>query len=84
MNSITLIGKIRGSLDAKTRIVEISRPDGDINIDPIRIPLRHWTKEEKTLLTTLKEGAYVIVRGRIDHDDKIGLYAIAEHISIIK
>ena len=84
MNSITLVGKIRGSLDAKTRLVEVNRPSGDSNIDPISIPLRHWTREEKTLLSTLKDGTVVIVRGRLDHDNKIGLYAVAEHISIIK
>lgn len=81
MNSVTLIGKLQNSIDARTRIVEIVRTDGD---GTIKIPLRHWTRDENTLLNTLKEGAYVMIRGRIDNDDKIGIYVVTEQISIIK
>ena len=80
MNTITLVGKMQDSLDAKTRLIELLRPEGD---GSIKIPLRHWTREENTLLTTLKVGALVMIRGRIDVDPKIGIYVVAELINII-
>ena len=81
MNSVTIIGKLQNSIDARTRIIEIIREDGD---GTIKVPLKHWTKDENTLLNTLKEGAYVMIRGRIEVDEKIGIYVVSEQISIIK
>ena len=82
MNFISLVGKLRDrKFDKKTRILETNRIDG---VDPIEVPVRYWTNDESNYLTSLKNGSLVIIRGRIDSDDKIGLFVVVERIEILK
>ena len=77
---ITLKGKIRSSLDSITRVIEVSRPESSETIDSLFIPCRYWTLTSNCLLTAIKEGTIVFVRGRIENDEKIGLYVLVETI----
>lgn len=81
MNLVVLKGRINSSIDSLTRIVEVSRPDSGEKINSLLIPCRYWTLSDNCLLTSIKEGTIVFIRGRIDSDDKIGLYIIVETIT---
>ena len=79
-----MFGRIQGSLDEKTRILEVNRPEGSENADNLMIPCRYWTLTPNCLLTSIKQGAAVTIRGRIENDEKIGFFVIVEQIVILR
>ena len=83
MNFVNLVGRLRGLLDEKTRLLEVNRPESSDTAENLFIPLRYWTLSKLCLLTAIKEGALVIIRGRIDKDDDIGFFVVVETISIV-
>ena len=84
MNYVSLVGHIKHKKDDKTRFLEVSRPESVDSADNMLVPCRYWTLDNNNLLTSLKEGLLVVIRGRIDVDDKIGAYVIVEQVLIIK
>ena len=84
MNYVSLVGRIKHKKDDKTRFLEVNRPESVDSADNLLVPCRYWTLDTNNLLTSLKEGQLVAIRGRIDIDDKIGVYVIVEQVVIIK
>ncbi len=84
MNFVSLVGRIQGFKDERTRLLEVARPESVNNSDNILIPCQYWTRDEHNLLTKLNQGSFIIVRGRIDNDDKLGMFIIVEQVTIIK
>lgn len=83
MNFVSLLGRIRGKKDEKTVLIEVSRPENDIEAENLFIPCRYWTQSNACLLTSLSEGTLIVVKGRLDQDKDIGMYVIVEEINII-
>lgn len=83
MNVVTLVGKVSKSLDEKTRFIEVINilSSDDKNL---LIPIRYWTNDSHNFFLTIELGKLLIVRGRIDNDDKIGLFVVAEQITVVK
>lgn len=84
MNFVSLLGRIQSALDGKTRILEVSRPEGGDNSHNLNIPCQYWTNDERNMFTALKEGTLIVVRGRIDYVEKHGFVVIAEQITVVK
>ena len=43
-----------------------------------KIPLLYWTRDVNNSLTRLKSGIFLVIRGRIEREEKIGLYILVE------
>ena len=48
------------------------------------IPLLFWSKSNNNSLTIKRRGSKVLIRGRIENDEKIGLYILVESIQTFK
>ena len=67
--------------DKRFRNIEYRSSDAISNVDHFfEIPLLHWTREENNVLTSLKRGTFVVIRGRIEYDESFGLYILVENI----
>lgn len=84
MNFVSLVGRLHQCYDEKTRCLEVTRPESVDNADNLMIPCRYWTLDGNNYLTSLKEGSLLALRGRIDCDDKIGMYVVVEQITLVK
>lgn len=84
MNFVSLLGRINGFKDSKTVLLEVARPESSNNVANLLIPCQYWTQDEHNLLTQLKPGTRVVVRGRIDQDEKNEMFIIVEQVTIIK
>ncbi len=84
MNTNLLVGKLQGAVDKSTRYIEVARPESEIDKNNLLIPLRYWTLDEHNALMSLKEGTLVAINGRLDHDEKIGLFVLVEQLNVIK
>ena len=83
MNFVALLGRIKGKKDEKTVLLEVNRPENSEDMDNLLIPCRYWTNSTSCLLTSLKEGTMLVIKGRLDQDKDIGTYVIVEEINII-
>ena len=84
MNYVSLVGRIKERRDDGIRFLEVNRPESVDSADNLLIPGRYWTMYNTNLLSSLKEGQLVAIRGRIDIDNKFGVYVIVEQVVIIK
>lgn len=48
------------------------------------IPCLYWSRDDDNLLTAIKEGTEIVLQGRIEYDDKIGLYVLVNIIQIVE
>ena len=48
------------------------------------IPLLFWSKTMNNSLTLKRRGSKVLIRGRIESDEKLGLYILVEYIQTFK
>ncbi len=84
MNYVSLVGRIKERRDDGIRFLEVNRPESVDSADNLLIPCRYWTMDNSNLLSSLKEGQLVAIRGRIDIDNTLGVYVIIEQVVIIK
>ena len=49
---------------------------------PFLIPLLYWTRDKDNILNRMKEKALIIIKGRIENDNDIGLYVLVESIHL--
>ena len=84
MTFVSLLGRVRESVDSTTRILEVSRPESSGDANNLHILCQYWTKDEHNMFTALKEGTLVVVRGRIDNDDKHGFIVVVEQVTVVK
>ncbi len=83
ISSVFVSGRIGKTIDTNFRYVLIERPlvdqKGRFIVDqiPVRMPYfasESWIKE--------KEGSFVVFKGRIERDEKLGLVIVIEHREI--
>lgn len=83
ISSIFVSGRVGKAIDKNFRYVLVERPlvdqEGKLQIDkiPVRMPYfasESWIKE--------KEGSFIVFKGRIECDEKLGLVIVIEHKEI--
>lgn len=84
MNTVTLVGRTSALLDERTLILDVARVTSSEDANNLKIPLRYWTNDSRNFLMTLGVGKLLVIRGRIDDDEKIGLFVVAEQVSVVK
>ena len=84
MNYVSLVGHVRKSEQKGMVLIEINRPTMDEDANNLFIPCRYWARGEHNLLTSLKEGTMIALRGRIDMDKDNNLFVTVENLTIIK
>lgn len=84
MNIVTFVGKLQGMHTDNMRILEVARPESVDSSNNLQILCKYWTNDACCALTSLKEGALVAIRGRIDSDEANGIHVIVEQLIVIK
>ena len=84
MNFVSLIGKLKGVDDNHYRYLEVARPDSATTAENLLIPCKYWTLDNSNLLTSLKEGTMLVIRGRIEQDSTIGVFVLVENVTVVK
>lgn len=49
-----------------------------------KIPLFHWTREKRTILTNLPDNSPVLIKGRVEANEEVGLYILVESIDCLR
>lgn len=84
ISDVFLTGRLGEAINNTVRIVEIDRmvPEhGKFIID--KIPVSYWSKEPRSRFMKLSSGTLVVIRGRIQIDEQIGLIIVAEQLAIL-
>lgn len=84
MNIVTLVGRLSKNIDEKTRLLSVSRVQSSEDVSNLEIPIRYWTNDTHNLLLSLDIGKLVVIRGRIDTDEKSHLLVVVEQVTIVK
>lgn len=84
MNFVSLVGKLHGPKKGTYRYIEVSRPYIDGTAENLEIPCQYWTHDEHNLFMSVKEGAMLVIRGRIDMNNAIGMFIIVEQFVLVK
>lgn len=67
--------------DNKYRHIEYRSTDALNDVERIfEIPLLFWTRMENNILNNLKKGTFVVIRGRVEMDENVGLYILVENV----
>ena len=67
--------------DKRFRHIEYRSTDALDNVERIfEVPLLFWTRIENNILNNLKKGTFVVIRGRVEKDENIGLYILVENV----
>jgi len=81
ISDVVLVGLTLENLERGFRYVDVRSTDILKEKTVIsKIPVLYWTKEDFTKLNKYKYGTKILVRGRIESDEEIGLYVLAESI----
>lgn len=84
ISDVFLTGRLTKVLDKTTRYVEIERliPDcGQFVVD--YIPVSFWNKEPNSHFMKLDEGTLIVLRGRIQSEERFGIIVIAEQLAVL-
>ena len=86
ISSIVLTGLLKEVREDNFRIIETRNsdalhPEKDIICN---IPLLYWTKDKSNPLNNAPIDTWVVIKGHLENDDKIGLYVLVESIHIGK
>ena len=84
ISDVFLTGRLGEAINNTVRIVEIDRmvPEhGKFIID--KIPVSNWSKEPRSRFMKISGGTLVVIRGRIQIDEQIGLIIVAEQLAIL-
>ena len=52
-------------------------------IKEYHIPLIYWTRDNNNQLCKMSEGTYLIVKGRVESSEEIGVYILVEEYQIL-
>lgn len=84
MNFVSLVGKLCGPNKGTYRSLEVSRPNIEGTAENLLIPCQYWTHDEHNIFMSAKEGTMLIIRGRIDMNDKVGMFIVVEQFTIVR
>ena len=85
ISNICLSGYLTAKIvEGKFRYINIDRtPIREREVTTDTIPLAYWNPSPNARMLHLKEGTLVMVTGRLERDDKVGLYVMCERIEYI-
>ena len=86
ISDIVLTGILKETFNKNFRYVETNGSDA---FDPSRnivskIPVLFWTRDDNNPLMNAKENVFVVIKGRLESTDEMGLYVLCETIHITK
>lgn len=86
INSVTLLGilKERDQNEEAIRYLAVERDykDSHGHFECDRLPLMYWTRDQKNVLFSLPEESLVVIRGRIETQNKIAII-IVESLNLV-
>ncbi|MGM9873742.1 MAG: hypothetical protein ACI31G_02325 [Bacilli bacterium] len=84
ISDVVLSGEILEKTDSAFRYIKSSQKRlSDGKELEYKIPLMYWSRDKSNLLTSIKEGTKVLIQGRIESDDEIGLYILVNILQIV-
>lgn len=86
LTNVVIYGQLGERIDNHFRYVIAKSIDSlHEKENTFKIPLTYWVKTPKgtNLLTIPEDGVKVIIRGRLDSNDKFPLYVVVETIEIV-
>lgn len=84
LTSVFMTGRIGKKIDNIFRNIEIERTSIFTNETILdEIPICGWQKSSKSHIMNIKDGTLIVVKGRIERDDKHGLYVVCEILQFL-
>lgn len=84
LSTICLSGSLEEKIDERFRYLEIERtPVRDTKPVIDRIPVAFWNPQPNSRLHRLNKGTLVLISGRLERDEVIGLYILCERLEYI-
>lgn len=85
ITNVCIAGRVAGFANDFTRYVEVERvaPDSHYNIITDLIPVAHFSKSSQNQFMRLKEGAFIIAKGRLEMIEGIGLSVVIEVFELL-
>lgn len=86
LSNVVLLGVLGDKINEKARYVKCKSIDSLHQKESLfDIPVIYWTNNNMSnLLLTPKNGAKVLIRGRLDSNEDFPLYVVCEYIEIIQ
>ena len=84
VSNVCLTGYLTGNTKGKFRFLNIERTpikEREKVIDSI--PIAYWNPSPNSRLLHLKEGTLVMIIGRLERDEEIGIYIMCERLEYI-
>jgi len=84
ISNICLCGSLKEKISSQFRLVEIERVSMRTN-EVIRdlIPIAFWNPSPTSKMQRLPEGTLVMIVGRLERDEAIGLYVMCEKLEYL-
>lgn len=86
ISDVVLTGLLREKIHDVFRIVETNSSDAfhpEVNIVS-KIPVMFWTRDKSNPLMNADDNRFVVIKGRLETSDEMGLYVLCETIHITK
>ena len=85
LSNVILYGVIGDKIDSYGRYVLSESVDALHSKDKtFKVPVIYWTHSKMSnQLSTMKKGAKVLIRGRLDSNEQFPLYVVCEYIETI-
>lgn len=84
-NNVVLTGSVGKKLGNGFRIIRNQHLKFEATkYDWHEIPCLYWSRDEDNLFCSIKEGQDVIIHGRIEMDESIGLYVLIHFLQMVE
>lgn len=87
VSNVVLTGylKERVEKDKSFRIIEWKENEVITNrVNVNKVPILFWTREENNPLNRFANDTHVVIKGRIEESEKIGLYVLVEEVLLVR
>ena len=83
ISSVVLAGTLKERINKTFRYVEAIQIDALRPSKEIvhRIPVQYWTKSDQNVLLNRQEGTQLVIKGRLESDEKMGIYVLVESVN---
>lgn len=83
ISDVVIVGVLGKKMNSYLRELIVNRFDNlKSKEEKFVIPVSDWFKNKSSKFHNLKDGTFVFIRGRIESDEEIGLYVVAETLEI--
>ena len=84
ISCVSLTGYLSDIVDGKFRLLKIERtPIREREVITDAIPIAYWNPSPNSKMFNLKSGTLVMITGRLERDEKIGIYILCERLEFI-